>query len=565
MSRCSGKSARFVFVTGGVVSSVGKGIFSASLGALLKARGLRVLLRKLDPYINVDSGTIRPGQHGEVFVTNDGAETDLDLGHYERFSGIDTNRDSVITTGRVYMNVISKERRGDYLGQTIQVIPHITDEIKEHIAKGSDDVDVVICEIGGTVGDIEGLPFLEAIRQIRNEVGEDRCLFIHLAWIVYLENLKELKTKPAQHSVKELQRAGIQPDILVCRGDMPLTRDIKEKLSLFCNVSPDDVIEGKNASNIYEIPLTYHAVGLDSRVCGHFGNCSSDADLGEWENIANNIRESMDNVTIGVVGKYSGMDSYRSVFEALSHSGIFKKRKVLVEFFDGEKFDSDNTAAEMLSSVDAILVPGGFGKRAVDGKLRAIKFARENKVPFLGICLGLQLAVIEALRNISGVSDANSSEFDESCKNLAVARIEEWMSDDKMKKCMERLNMGGTMRLGAFSCAIKEGSLANRAYNSCLISERHRHRYEVNNNYRKKLEEAGVVFSGLSVDGELVEIIEREDHPWFLAVQFHPEFKSRPFAAHPLFISFVDAACEFCACKVGAKNYAEVLNCVRTR
>lgn len=532
----------YIFITGGVLSSIGKGITTAALGALLRARGFSVLLRKMDPYLNVDPGTISPQQHGEVFVTDDGAETDLDLGHYERFTGVPASRDDCCTTGRFYQNLIHKERRGDYLGQTIQIIPHITDEIKRAIKSNTDHVDFVICEIGGTVGDIEGLPFLEAIRQIRNEEGIERSLFIHLAWIVYLEVVHEVKTKPAQHSVKELQRAGIQPDLLVCRSDHPLPLETRQKLGLFCNMAPENVIEGRNVRNIYETPIVYHQAGLDTRVCAHFGVGEKKACLKAWNRIFENIAQPKDCVTIGVVGKYMGLpDAYRSLREALIHGGIANQLQTKIVMIDSEQIENDASCKDLLKSCDGILVPGGFGKRGIEGKIRAIRYAREQGIPFLGICLGFQLAVIEAARSLAGLDRANSSEFCETDQSV-VGLLEEWM-DHKSLSCVRASNdMGGTMRLGSQKCFLSEGSLIASIYQSCEIAERHRHRYEVNLNYRQCLESNGAVFSGVSADGRLAEVMERKDHPWFVSVQFHPEFKSRPFEPHPLFVAFVRAS-----------------------
>lgn len=532
---------RFIFITGGVMSSLGKGVASASLGALLRARGFRVRLRKLDPYINVDSGTMSPYQHGEVFVTDDGAETDLDLGHYERFSGVNATKDDCVTTGKIYLEVIKKERAGDYLGQTVQIIPHITDQIKEAIKKGADDVDFVICEIGGTVGDIESLPFLEAIRQTRNEIGPSRSLFIHLALIAYLEILDELKTKPAQHSVKELQRSGIQPDILICRCERPLSQELLSKMSLFCNVPKDNVIAGTNVSNIYYATISYHEAGLDKSVCKYFGCNDTKADLSKWHQIADSIKNSTTSVKIAIVGKYIGLiDAYKSLIEALSHAGIVNSCKVDVRFIDGEKIEQDGI--DTLNEFNGIIIAGGFGHRGTEGKIMAIRHARENNIPIFGICLGMQLMVIEALRNICGVIDAGSSEFGNECSPV-IGLLEEWMDPVTLQKRLSSKDMGGTMRLGAYKCILQQGSKVHEIYHgSSQISERHRHRYEVNGKYENAITESGMSIVGKSDDGDLVEIIERSDHKWFIGVQYHPELKSRPFDAHPLFVSFIKTA-----------------------
>ena len=539
------QKARFIFITGGVMSSLGKGIAAAALGALLRARGFKIRLRKLDPYLNVDSGTMSPYQHGEVFVTEDGAETDLDLGHYERFTGVNASREDCLTTGQLYLNVITKERRGDYLGQTIQIIPHVTDEIKQAIKKGEDKTDFIICEIGGTIGDIEGLPFLEAIRQIRNDEGTERSLFVHLAWIPYIEVLSELKTKPAQHSVKELQRAGIQPNLLVCRCERPLPLEIRKKLGLFGNIPFEDVIEARNVSNIYEAPIAYHEAGLDVQVCKYFNNNNVFPKLTEWKTIVDSMKLSQNVVKIGVIGKYTDLpDAYKSLYEALIHGGIANHVKVNVCFMEGEKLESINAFENELSIFDGILIPGGFGKRGSEGKIKAIRYARENNIPFFGICLGMQLAIVEGMRNILGLKEANSSEFEQTACPV-IALLEEWMDEGKLKRYQACLEMGGTMRLGAYRCQLDPGSGLCKIYGLEQVSERHRHRYEVNNVYRDRFEEMGITICGTSFDKELVEAIERKDHPWFYAVQFHPEFKSRPFSPHPLFADFIKASILF--------------------
>ncbi|MBS0272720.1 MAG: CTP synthase [Proteobacteria bacterium] len=537
--------ARFIFVTGGVVSSLGKGIASASLGALLQARGYKVLLRKLEPYINVDPGTMNPFQHGEVFVTDDGAETDLDLGHYERFTGVNTTRFDAVSTGRIYSDVIANERRGDYLGATVQVIPHITDAIKHAILKNTEHVDFAICEIGGTVGDIEGLPFLEAIRQLRNDVGYRNSLFIHLTLVPYIPTAGELKTKPTQHSVQELQSKGIQPDILLCRSDRPIGLEERRKLALFCNVKPECVIEALDVPTIYQVPISYHEQGLDSEVCKHFGLESKTApDLSIWEKIVETLKRPEGDVTIGVIGKYTELlDAYKSLHQALIHGGIANKIHVNIEWIDAVQLEDGNKATliERLSHLHGILVPGAFGERGALGKMAAIQYAREHKIPFFGICFGLQMAVLEALKNIGGYKEASSTEF-EPTSMPAIALMTEWAKGDVVQKYFPGGDLGGTMRLGNYECKLQTDSKTYDIYKSKLISERHRHRYEVNTEYLEKIEKCGLSIVGTTVDGLLPEIAERKDHPWFVAVQFHPEFKSRPFKPHPLFTSFVEAA-----------------------
>lgn len=534
---------RYIFITGGVVSSLGKGLASAALGALLQARGYKVRLRKLDPYLNVDPGTMSPYQHGEVYVTDDGAETDLDLGHYERFTGVPACQNDNITTGRIYSNVIQRERRGDYLGATIQVIPHITDEIKNFIRGHGGEEDFVICEIGGTVGDIEGLPFLEAIRQFGNEVGRERVLYLHVTLLPYIPTAGEIKTKPTQHSVKELLGVGIQPDILLCRSDRAIPDDERRKIALFCNVRRECVIPALDVKNIYSVPLSYHAEGLDEQVLQHFGVKAKAPDLSRWLEIVRKLENPEGEVKIGVVGKYTSLlDSYKSLSEALAHGGIANNVKVNLEWLDAEIFEGD-AALHHLEDVHGILVPGGFGERGTEGKIRAVQFAREHKVPFFGICLGLQMAVIEAARNLAGLNDAGSTEFGDYA-NPVVGMMTEWMKGNELEKRLKNGDLGGTMRLGSYEAKLGKGSKVRDIYGSEIIHERHRHRYEVNTTYKKQLEDAGVIFSGMSPDNALPEIVERADHPWFIGVQFHPELKSRPFEPHPLFASFIRAAVE---------------------
>jgi len=534
---------RFIFITGGVVSSLGKGITAACLGAILEARGLKVRMMKLDPYINVDPGTMSPFQHGEVFVTEDGTETDLDLGHYERFVSSKTSRHSNFTTGRIYSNVIAKERRGDYLGATVQVIPHITDEIKQSILRGAEDCDVCMVEIGGTVGDIESLPFLEAIRQMGVELGRERTLYMHLTLVPFIAASKEIKTKPTQHSVKELRSIGIQPDILVCRSEHALPAEQRAKIALFTNVEERAVISAQDVPDLYEIPLMLEAQGLDDIVVDKFRLSAPPADLSEWQEVVEARKNPEAEVTIAMVGKYVDLrDSYISLTEALLHAGIRTRTRVKIHYLEAEDLERDGVAA--LNDVDAVLVPGGFGERGIDGKISAVRFAREKKVPYLGICLGLHVAVIEFARNVLGLPEAHSTEFDKATPDPVIALITEWQDRDGARQTRSaQSDLGGTMRLGAQRCLLEEGTLARRCYGSPEIFERHRHRYEFNNTYLERFRDAGLVFSGRSDDG-LVEVIEIADHPWFLASQFHPEFTSNPRNGHPLFSSFVSAARE---------------------
>ena len=538
-------AARFIFITGGVVSSLGKGLASAALGALLQSRGYKVRLRKLDPYLNVDPGTMNPTQHGEVFVTDDGAETDLDLGHYERFTGVSARRSDSVTTGQIYSQLLSKERRGDYLGGTVQVIPHVTDLIKEFILRDTEGEDFVLCEIGGTVGDIEGQPFLEAIRQLGWALGRERVLYIHLTLVPYIAAAKELKTKPTQHSVKELRMIGIQPDILLCRADREIPVAERRKIALFCNIREECVIQALDVSSIYEVPRRYSEQGFDAQVLKLFGmQAGGKPDLAKWDVILERVQNPKGEVTIALVGKYMGMgDAYKSLTEALDHAGIANQVKVNVRWVDASDFDKQDAAKE-LSDVDAVLVPGGFGERGVNGKIAAIRFAREMKKPYLGICFGMQLACIEFARNVLSMKDATSSEFGGQKTGAAplVGLMTEWVKGGQLEKREGGGDLGGTMRLGAYDCHIAKGTLAENVYGASVISERHRHRYEVNMSYREQFEKAGMMFSGLSPDGSLPEIAELKDHPWFIGVQFHPELKSRPFAPHPLFASFVKAA-----------------------
>ncbi len=532
---------RYIFITGGVVSSLGKGLAAAALGAVLQARGFKVRLRKLDPYLNVDPGTMSPYQHGEVYVTDDGAESDLDLGHYERFTGVAAKKTDNITTGRIYWNVLEKERRGDYLGGTVQVIPHITNEIKDFIGSDKDDADFVLCEVGGTVGDIESLPFLEAIRQFGNEVGHKNALFIHVTLMPYISTAGELKTKPTQHSVKELLSVGIQPSILLVRADREIPVEERRKIALFCNIDKDRVIPALDVSSIYKVPLSYHNEGLDEQVLKYFDMSAPMPNLQKWSSIVHKLENPAGEVTIGIVGKYTALlDAYKSLGEALVHGGIANDVKVRMKWLDAEQFENDRSM-EVLDTVDGILVPGGFGERGTEGKINAVKYARENKIPYFGICLGMQMAVIEAARNLAGFNGACSTEFG-TCEYPVVGLMTEWLKGNELERRNDSGNLGGTMRLGAYQAQLTEGSKVREIYDAPVISERHRHRYEVNMNYRDQLEKAGVVFSGLSPDGKLPEIIERKDHPWFVGVQFHPELKSKPFAPHPLFTSFVGAA-----------------------
>jgi CTP synthase len=533
---------RFIFVTGGVVSSLGKGIASASLAAILEARGLKVTMLKLDPYINVDPGTMSPFQHGEVFVTEDGAETDLDLGHYERFIDTKMSKSNNFTAGRVYEHVLRKERRGDYLGGTVQIIPHITDEIKRRVYKGSEGAEIALVEIGGTVGDIESQPFLEAIRQMKFELGSNRALFMHLTLVPYIATAGETKTKPTQHSVKELRSIGIQPDILICRSEVAIESPERSKIALFTNVEQRAVISLPDAESIYTIPSLLKSQGLDSIVTERFGLDCKEADLSEWDAVAAAKLNPKREVTIAMVGKYMELlDAYKSLIEAISHAGIKSHTKVTTRYIDSE--DIETQGISLLDGVDAILVPGGFGERGTEGKIKTVQYARENKIPYLGICLGMQVAVIEFARNVAGWSDANSSEFDANSEHCVVGLITEWKDESgQIEQRSESSDLGGTMRLGAQQCRLELGSLAHQAYKQEIITERHRHRYEVNNTFIGQLEAAGLKVSGRSMDGSLVEMVEIEDHPWFVACQFHPEFTSTPRAGHGLFEGFVDAA-----------------------
>ncbi len=536
--------ARFIFITGGVVSSLGKGLMAASLAALLQARGYKVRIRKFDPYLNVDPGTMSPYQHGEVYVTDDGAETDLDLGHYERFTGVSARQADNITSGRIYRDIIAKERRGDYLGATVQVIPHVTDAIKDFAKADTEDLDFVLCEIGGTVGDIEGLPFIEALRQLHNELDRDQTCFVHVTLVPYIAAAGELKTKPTQHSVRELTGLGIQPDILLCRCEKPLPDNERAKIALFCNVRKEAVIPALDASSIYSVPLQYHAEGLDDEVLHHFGMTAPAPDLARWDDIVDRYQHPEGEVTIGVVGKYVGLpDAYKSLNEALVHGGMANRVKVNIKWLDAELFEADDAEiAAKLEPMHGILVPGGFGIRGSEGKIASVRFARERKVPFFGICLGMQMACIEAARNTAGIPDAGSTEFGETTEPV-VGIITEWMSPEGLQTRGAEGDLGGTMRLGAFEARLAGNSHVSAIYGGATsISERHRHRYEVNSAYRERLEQGGLVFSGMSPDGLLPEIVERPDHPWFVGVQFHPELKSRPFDPHPLFAGFIAAA-----------------------
>lgn len=535
--------ARHIFITGGVVSSLGKGLMAASLAALLQARGFRVRIRKFDPYLNVDPGTMSPYQHGEVYVTDDGAETDLDLGHYERFTGVSAHQSDNITSGRIYRDIIAKERRGDYLGATVQVIPHVTDAIKDFAQTDTDDLDFVLCEIGGTIGDIEGLPFIEALRQLRNELGRENTCFVHVTLVPYIAAAGELKTKPTQHSVREMTGLGIQPDILLCRCEHELPESERAKIALFCNVRREAVIPALDAPNIYSVPLQYHKEGLDAEVLHHFGLASPAPDLTRWNTITDRYQNPEGEVTIGVVGKYIGLlDAYKSLNEALVHGGIANRVKVNIRWIDAEVFEKeDSEIAAALEPLHGILVPGGFGERGTEGKIAAVRFARERKVPYFGICLGMQMACIEAAR-AAGVEKASSTEFGPT-EEPVVGIITEWMAKDGLQKRAEGGDLGGTMRLGAYPAILSGNSQASTIYGGATeISERHRHRYEVNASYREALESNGLIFSGMSPDGLLPEIVERPDHPWFVGVQFHPEYKSRPFEPHPLFSGFIAAA-----------------------
>jgi CTP synthase len=533
--------ARFIFITGGVVSSLGKGLASAALGALLQARGYSVRLCKLDPYLNVDAGTMSPYQHGEVFVTDDGAETDLDLGHYERFTGRPATRQDNVTTGRIYQDILARERKGDYLGATIQVIPHVTNAIKDFILDGNDGFDFVLVEIGGTVGDIEGLPFFEAIRQLGNELPRRNAVYIHLTLLPFIPSAGELKTKPTQHSVKELRSIGIQPDILLCRTDRPIPRDQKRKLSLFCNVRESAVIEAHDVDNVYAVPEAYHSAGLDTEVLAAFGVEAPRPNLDRWKMINDRIRNPEGAVNIAIVGKYTGYkDAYKSLIEALTHGGIANKVKVDLDWIESEVFEKEDPTP-LLEQVNGILVPGGFGQRGAEGKIRAVQFARERGVPYFGICFGMQMAVLEAARNLCGITEANSTEFGATPEPV-VGLMTEWLKGNELQQRRAAGDLGGTMRLGAYDAVLQRGSSVEQIYGSSEISERHRHRYEVNTRYRARLEQHGMRFSGMSPDGLLPEIIEYAGHPWFVGVQFHPELKSRPFDPHPLFASFIEAA-----------------------
>ena len=534
-------SVKFIFITGGVVSSLGKGLASACLASVLQARGYKVRLRKLDPYLNVDPGTMSPYQHGECYVTDDGAETDLDLGHYERFTGVPAKKTDNITSGKIYSNVISRERRGDYLGATIQVIPHVTDAIKDFIISDIQNEDFVLCEIGGTVGDIESLPFIEAIRQLGNELGRSQTCFLHVTLLPYIKAAGELKTKPTQHSVKELQGMGIQPDILLCRTEVPIPAEQKSKIALFCNVKPESVIEALDASSIYEVPISYHKQGLDFQVCKHFNlKLDKEPDLNRWININKIQKSSEGEVIVGIVGKYTSMqDSYKSLIESLMHGGLSNKINVSIKWIDSETLEDDTLSLKnVFKDVNGIIVPGGFGKRGSEGKIKSIQFARENNIPFLGICFGMQMAVLEFARNILNFKDASSSEFGETNFPL-IGLLTEWQTDKGLEKRNESSDLGGTMRLGSYDCELVEGSFVESIYNKKRISERHRHRYEVNYQFNEEFKSKGLIFSGMSPDNSLPEILELPSHPWFLAVQFHPELKSKPFDPHPIFASFI--------------------------
>ena len=536
--------ARYIFVTGGVVSSLGKGLLSASLGALLQARGYKVRIRKFDPYLNVDPGTMSPYQHGEVYVTDDGAETDLDLGHYERFTGVSARQSDNITTGRIYRDIITRERRGDYLGATVQVVPHVTNAIKEFALSETDGCDFVICEIGGTVGDIESLPFVEALRQLRNDLGRDNTVSVHTTLVPWIKAAGELKTKPTQHSVREIASLGVQPDVLLCRCEKPLPDSEREKIALFCNVPKSAVIQALDARSIYDVPLQYHAEGLDDEVLRAFRiDSAPPPELDRWHEIMDRLDNYEGEVTIGVVGKYVGLpDAYKSLNEALIHGGLANRTKVNVRWLDAEMFEHpDADFAAELEPLDGILVPGGFGERGSEGKIASVKFAREREIPFFGICLGMQMACIEGARNIAGISEASTTEFGETAEPV-VGLITEWMSEEGLQQRAVDGDLGGTMRLGAYPAKLAANSHVASVYGATDISERHRHRYEVNVHYRDALEKGGLLFSGMSPDGQLPEIVERPDHPWFIGVQFHPELKSRPFEPHPLFAGFIGAA-----------------------
>ncbi len=541
------QKTKYIFVTGGVLSSLGKGLTSAAIGALLESRGFTITLQKLDPYINVDPGTMNPFQHGEVFVTDDGAETDLDLGHYHRFTNADLGRNNNFTTGKIYHSVISKERQGKYLGRTVQVIPHITDEIKQNISIVSKNVEIVIVEIGGTIGDIESLPFLEAIRQFRDQADKKNVIYIHLTLVPYIETAGEVKTKPTQHSVKELRSIGIQPDILMCRTDRPLSKDIKTKISMFCNLGEDAVITARDVDCIYQVPLVFHEEGLDEKIVELLDINSKEPALDAWESLCHSLESPRHNITIAIVGKYVNLtESYKSLNEALIHGGISNKCRVNLKFFDSENITYEQ-CSYLMRGVDGILIPGGFGLRGIEGKISTVKFARENIIPLFGICLGMHVIVIEFARNVMGMSGANSTEFDSKTKYPVIYLMEKWFEErtGTLQTRNNKSDKGGTMRLGAYPCCINKNTITYRAYSVVSISERHRHRYELNNKYRDDLEKYGMVISGLSPTGSLIEIVELKDHPWFLGCQFHPEFKSKPMEPHPLFNSFVGAALNY--------------------
>ena len=536
--------ARYVFVTGGVVSSLGKGVAAAALGALLQARGYAVRIRKLDPYLNVDPGTMSPYQHGEVFVTDDGAETDLDLGHYERFTGRSANREDNITTGRIYQTIIERERRGDYLGATVQVIPHVTDEIKKFVLDGNEEYDFVICEIGGTVGDIEAMPFMEAIRQLGNDLPRGNAVYVHLSYMPFIAAAGELKTKPTQHSVKELQALGIAPDVLLVRADRPIPKEERRKLSLFCNVRESAVIQALDVPSIYDVPMAYHQEGLDAEILAAFGiDPAPKPRMDRWREIMNGIHDPEGEVSIAVVGKYTELkDAYKSLIEALHHGGLANDVRVRLDWIEAEEFE-DQRAADRLADVGGILVPGGFGERGSEGKIKAVTFAREHDVPYFGICFGMQMAVIEAARSLAGIENASSTEFGDTAEPV-VGLMTEWLKGNQLERRAKQGDLGGTMRLGAYPATLADGSKIAEVYGDTHINERHRHRYEVNIDYRERLEDVGLRFAGMSPDGLLPETVERDDHPWFVGVQYHPELKSRPFEPHPLFASFVKAAKE---------------------
>lgn len=543
MTNTMNSQPKFIFITGGVVSSLGKGLASASLASLLQSRGFKVRLRKLDPYLNVDPGTMSPYQHGEVFVTDDGTEADLDLGHYERFSGVPAKKTDSITTGKIYQRVIDKERHGDYLGATIQVIPHVTNEIKDFILSDVTDEDFVLCEIGGTVGDIEGQPYLETIRQVAYDLGRDRAMFIHVTLLPFIPTAGELKTKPTQHSVKKLQEYGIQPDMLLCRTQMDIPQNEKRKIALFCNIREENVIAAKDAANIYQVPTAYSKEGMDTQVCKHFGiDCDKPADLSKWEKIVDIIAHPEGEVRVAVVGKYTQLlEAYKSLGEALSHGGIANRYKVKIKWIDSEDIEKDGAAAH-LNDVSAVLVPGGFGSRGTEGKIKAIEYARENNLPFLGICFGMQMAVIETMRHLAGIKDANTTEIAGGSCTPVVGLMTEWDKEGAKQIRTKDGDLGGTMRLGAYESVLAPDSLVRRIYGCDRISERHRHRYEVNISYEPVLNKAGMRIVAKSPDGKLPEIVERPEHPWFVGVQFHPELKSKPFDPHPLFVSFIQAA-----------------------